>query len=160
MEEKKNIFERAIDAISTRDEKKALEEAQKAAEEKEKKAQEAQKAASAAQAKTNVAEMRARQAEARAKVLEAQLQKQRVEQMKASFEARRKLFEEHQFIATHTVEKGETLSGIAYEYYKNAGEEYWRLIYEANKDVIGPNPNIILIGQTFKIPAVPDDLKK
>jgi nucleoid-associated protein YgaU len=160
MSEKKSFLDRAIDAISTRDEKAALEEAQKAAEEQEKQAEDSQKELEKTKAKMSAAEMRARQAEAKAKRLEAQLRKQRVQQMREAFEARRNLLQENQFVASHTVEKDDTLSGIALHYYGSAAEDYWRLIYEANKGVIGDNPNMILIGQTFKIPALPDELKK
>jgi nucleoid-associated protein YgaU len=56
------------------------------------------------------------------------------------------------FIAEHTVESGETLSGIAQEYYKSATKEDWMAIYEANKSVIGDDPNVIKPGMVLKIP--------
>ncbi len=49
----------------------------------------------------------------------------------------------------HTVKKGETLSGIASAYYKNAGK--WKKIYDANKDVI-KNPNVLIPGTKIVIP--------
>jgi nucleoid-associated protein YgaU len=49
---------------------------------------------------------------------------------------------------THTVVSGDTLSGIAKQY----GKDSWKVIYEANKDVIGDDPNIIRVGQELKIP--------
>lgn len=51
---------------------------------------------------------------------------------------------------THTVVSGDTLSGIAAAYYSNAGR--WQEIYEANKEVIGGNPNLIRVGQVLRIP--------
>lgn len=51
---------------------------------------------------------------------------------------------------THVVVSGDTLSGIAAQYYSDAGR--WPTIYEANKDVIGDNPNLILVGQELVIP--------
>ena len=48
---------------------------------------------------------------------------------------------------THTVESGDTLSAI--------GQRHgvaWREIYEANKDVIGDNPDLIKPGQKLRIP--------
>jgi nucleoid-associated protein YgaU len=55
-----------------------------------------------------------------------------------------------EFLAEHTVVSGDTLSGIAQKYY--GSQANWKAIYEANKDVIGDNPNLIRIGQVFKIP--------
>ena len=55
---------------------------------------------------------------------------------------------------THTVAKGDTLSHIAKEYYGKAGK--WHAIYDANRDVIGDNPDKIHPGQVLKIPALED----
>ena len=63
-------------------------------------------------------------------------------------------------IAEHKVVSGDTLSAIALKYYKNAGKPYWMAIYEANKAVIGDNPNLIKPGQVLKILELPDSLKK
>jgi nucleoid-associated protein YgaU len=49
---------------------------------------------------------------------------------------------------TYTVKSGDTLSEI--------GQQHgvaWRVIYEANKDVIGDNPDKIRPGQTLRIPG-------
>jgi nucleoid-associated protein YgaU len=51
---------------------------------------------------------------------------------------------------TYTVKSGDSLSKIAKNLYGDA--QQWHKIYEANKDVIGANPNMIQPGQTFKIP--------
>ena len=48
---------------------------------------------------------------------------------------------------TYTVKSGDTLSKIG-QHHGVA----WREIYEANKDVIGDNPDKILPGQTLRIP--------
>lgn len=56
------------------------------------------------------------------------------------------------FVAEHTVESGDTLSSIAMKYYKSAAKEDWMAIYEANKTVIGDNPNVIKPGMVLKIP--------
>ena len=48
---------------------------------------------------------------------------------------------------TYTVKSGDTLSKIG-QHHGVA----WREIYEANKDVIGDNPDRILPGQTLRIP--------
>ena len=64
------------------------------------------------------------------------------------------------FITAHLVGFKDTLSGIAYKYYGIASEPYYRLIYEANKEIIGPNMNLLRAGQTLNIPKLPEDLLK
>jgi LysM repeat protein len=62
---------------------------------------------------------------------------------------------------SHTVIKGDTLSGIAEEQLKAAGIEAtseninatWRAVYEANQGIIGADPDLILPGQNIKIDA-------
>lgn len=49
---------------------------------------------------------------------------------------------------TVTVKAGDTLSEIA-----RRNGTTWQKLYEANKGVIGSNPNVIRPGQTLKIPA-------
>ena len=51
---------------------------------------------------------------------------------------------------TWTVQKGDTLWGLAKKFYGN-GSMYTK-IYEANKDKI-TNPNLIYVGQVLKIPS-------
>ena len=46
---------------------------------------------------------------------------------------------------THTVQAGETLSHIALHYYGNATR--WPEIHEANRAIIGDNPDVIKVGQ-------------
>ena len=50
----------------------------------------------------------------------------------------------------YTVQSGDSLSKIAKKHYGNAGS--WTKIYEANKDKIGDNPDLIRPGQRFVIP--------
>jgi len=61
-----------------------------------------------------------------------------------------------EYIAEHTVASGETLSHIALKHYGSAAKEKWMLIFEANKEVIGDNPNLIRPGQVLKIPKQPE----
>jgi nucleoid-associated protein YgaU len=51
----------------------------------------------------------------------------------------------------HTVAAGESLSIIAKNYYGSAND--WPRIYQANKAIIGDNPDRIRVGQKLKIPA-------
>jgi len=82
------------------------------------------------------------------------------EGMRLAMEARKRQLEEakkkaeQKIKAVHTVAKGETLSDISLKYYGSAVKEKWMKIYEANKDVIGDNPNLIVTGQVLKIPEL------
>ena len=51
---------------------------------------------------------------------------------------------------TYTVQRGDSLSKIAKEFYGDASK--WRRIYEANRDIIR-DPDLIYPDQVFKIPA-------
>jgi LysM repeat protein len=59
-----------------------------------------------------------------------------------------------EFLAEHTVAAGETLSHISLKYYNSAAKTKYMLIYEANKAVIGDNPNVIVPGQVLNIPKL------
>jgi nucleoid-associated protein YgaU len=52
----------------------------------------------------------------------------------------------------HTVVAGDNLSMISQKYYGT--QTNWRLIYEANKQVIGDNPSLIRVGQVLRIPKL------
>lgn len=52
---------------------------------------------------------------------------------------------------SYTVQKGDSLSAIAKQHLGSANK--WREIYEANRDVIGDNPDKIFPGQELRIPA-------
>ena len=53
---------------------------------------------------------------------------------------------------TYTVVKGDSLSKIAKTFYGHAGK--WKQLYEANKDVVGSNPDLIKPGQVLVIPEL------
>jgi len=50
----------------------------------------------------------------------------------------------------YTVQPGDDLWAIAQRYYGNGA--YWHVIYNANTQVVGPNPNYILPGEQLCIP--------
>jgi LysM repeat protein len=52
---------------------------------------------------------------------------------------------------TYTVQAGDSLSSIAEKFYGDGSQ--WTKIYEANKQVIGPNPNNIRPGMVLTIPS-------
>ena len=53
-------------------------------------------------------------------------------------------------VKKHVVQKGESLSLIAKQYYGDIHK--WKDLYEANKTVIGDNPDVIKPGQELVIP--------
>lgn len=53
---------------------------------------------------------------------------------------------------TYTVVSGDCLWNIAKKFYGNGAK--YTVIYDANRDVIGGNPNLIYPGQVLMIPAV------
>ena len=55
-------------------------------------------------------------------------------------------------VKKHTVAAGDTLSAISKKYYDDANK--YMKIYEANKDVIGDDPNMIKPGQELVIPKL------
>lgn len=58
----------------------------------------------------------------------------------------------------YTVQPGDTLWGIAQRAYNDP--EDWDTIYDANKGVVGNNPNLIYPGQRLQIPVQSDPNKK
>ena len=171
---KRGLFGKAVDALTTRDEKEAAAEAAKAAEEA--KAQVAREAslrqlaeAKAAEAERKAAEMK-KQMEEAAKVAEAEA---RVAASRAKFEAEaaarkaeveKQMAEEAAKIAearaaavaaaeaakkTYVVKPGDSLSKIAKEQLGNASR--WPEIFELNKDQI-KDPNLIRVGQELQLP--------
>ena len=51
---------------------------------------------------------------------------------------------------TYRVKDGDSLSSIAGKYYGD--ETKWRIIYEANRDVIGSDPGALVLGARLRIP--------
>jgi nucleoid-associated protein YgaU len=191
----KNIFQQAVDAVSNRDEKAAVEAAMKRAQELEKQIQHVEQ--KAAQAEQRAAQTAQKLAESERKVaaLQTDLTKARSElettrtsltaAQARTVEAERKLnhlnvelhkymsaaqserlaeaaaaAEQAKIITEHTLTADETLSHMALKYYGHATEPYWRVIYEANKEIIGENPSRVRPGMAIKIPVLPEELKK
>jgi len=146
---KKGLLARAIDALTNRDEKAAAEAAMKEAEQKAILAEEAKRAGEEAKKKN------AREAADAAR-------KKEMEARREMFEARKRaiLAAKPKIIAEHKVAPGQTLSDLSLKYYGSAVRKYWELIYDANEDVIGDNPNIIRVDDVLVIPELPEDMKK
>ena len=52
---------------------------------------------------------------------------------------------------TYTVKRGDSLWKISKQVYGNGAQ--WKKLYNANKSVVGKNPNLIYPGQKFIIPG-------
>jgi ABC-type oligopeptide transport system ATPase subunit len=87
--QKKSILDKAVDAVTTRDEKEAAKEAQKAAEAARHKADLEAAKRQAAETKARAAEAKAREAEAKAKEAEAKIKEAEAKAREAKAEARR-----------------------------------------------------------------------
>ena len=64
----------------------------------------------------------------------------------------KEMMEKAKEVKKHVVESGESLSTIAKKHYDDAGK--YLKIYEANKDVIGDDPNLIKPGMELIIPKL------
>ncbi|NOQ38739.1 MAG: LysM peptidoglycan-binding domain-containing protein [Anaerolineales bacterium] len=53
---------------------------------------------------------------------------------------------------SYTVKAGDTLISIAEKIYGKSSESTFQDIYQANKDLIGDDPDQIKVGMTLKIP--------
>lgn len=53
---------------------------------------------------------------------------------------------------THTVEPGDTLYGITRAHTGNGALDNWEALYEANRDVVGGDPDVIFPGQVLTLP--------
>ena len=58
------------------------------------------------------------------------------------------------YLAVHEVKAGETLSDLAQKYYGHATPDYFKLIYEVNKEEIGDNMNVVRAGIDLLIPEL------
>ena len=171
--EKKGLFGKAIDALTSRDEKEALEQALKERDETKKAADQAiakeklasAQAKAAAQKELQEAEKRAADAETRLKAMEAELAKKKqqeaVRERQVSGDFGKEAFTRQMAkpLAEHTVAAGETLSHLALKYYGHSTRDYFMVIYEANKATIGDDPGMIRPGMVLKVPELPADLK-
>ena len=68
-------------------------------------------------------------------------------------------FSSTKILAEHKVKEGDTLGALALQYYGSASKDYWMVIYDMNKRVIGENPNKVKLGLLLKIPELPSHLE-
>jgi nucleoid-associated protein YgaU len=156
-ERKKGLLDRAIDAVSTRDEKEAAEEAKKAADAAKHQAtleaarrQAAEAKARAAEEKVKAAEKAAAEAKAQAARLERDKKLAEAAARREESLARLRRQPEERKPRVYVVKSGDSLSKIAKEVLGDASR--WPEIFEANKDQI-KDPNLIYPGQELYLPS-------
>jgi nucleoid-associated protein YgaU len=147
-EEKKSLFDKAVDALTSRDEKAAADAAKQDAAEAMAQANDAARRANDAEA-----QLRDLQSEKDARDMEDRV-KAAVEQQAAAYEAAQPKY----ITENHVLTAVETLSHLSLKYYGSAVRDYWMVIYEANKEQIGPNPALVRVGMILKIPVLPPNL--
>lgn len=143
-EKKKTILDRAIDAVSNRDEKAAAEAARVEA---EKAKQEAAALRSKMAAQKANEEMKAKAA------ARAEAQKAFAEKAAAAKAAAAKP------VVKYVLKEGDTWTHVALKFFGHATEPYWRPIYEANKAMVGDDYRRIRPGMEIIIPELPEELK-
>ena len=149
----KERLEEAREKVEARqkeaEQKERLEEAREKVEARQKEAQAEREAKAREEAARAEAEAKAREEAARAEAERVAAEKAAAEKAAAEKQAAPRFTE---FIAEHTVVAGDNLSFISQKYYGHQGN--FRLIYEANKDVIGDNMSLIRPGQKLRIPKL------
>lgn len=175
-DKKKGIFGKAIDAISSRDEKEKIAELEADLEKAKKEAEASKKTVQSLLSKNketagdkSEAEKEVKAAEKKIADLERKLIEHRQKEQEQLLESRKKAREERienlktakkqDLIATHTVKQDETLSHIALKYYKHATPPYWKLLLEHNSDLLKGNERNVRTGMELEIPELPEELK-
>jgi nucleoid-associated protein YgaU len=127
-EKKKGLFAKAIDKLTDRDEKEELSQAEQKVKELEEKLTKAADEKAKKDAETAKAEFLKRK-----------------EQILKRQEARTIATE-----AKHVVVAGDSLTKLAEKYYGD--QKMYMILYEANKEVIGDDPNLIKVGMELVVP--------
>jgi len=149
MAKQKGLLDKAIDAVTSRDERQAAEEATKAAETARAQAEREAQQRKAAEEKARTAEERARAAEKAAAEAKAQVARAEREKIDDVRRAAAQQMKEQKTQRVYVVKSGDSLSKIAKELLGDGNR--WREIFEANKDQI-KDPNLIYPGQELRIP--------
>ena len=165
-DEKKGIFKKAAEALSSKDEKETIAklESELAASKKAIKSLLSQ----TTEAKKEGGEA-LKTAEAKIAQLEAQLKNLKVKQTKPVVKPGDRIMNKkdeiaarmnRKIIAVHTVESNnQTLSHVALKYYNHATPPYWQFLEEHNKAVLKGSHKNIRMGMELEIPELPDELK-
>lgn len=173
---KKGLFGKAVDAISSKDEKENIAALEKELEKAKKEAAAAKESIKdlldqnvEAKEEKSVVKQAAEKAEEKIKELEAKLKDQQKEEFQRKVQARRDAMEEkkaeadelkqYALLGTHKVVPGETLSHIALKYYKHATPPYWKYLLEHNNELLKGNERSLQAGMEIEVPELPEDLK-
>ncbi len=148
-DKKKNIFQKAVDSISSRDEKEALKSAE---------AETAKVKAKLDAVKKEAEEAKIEAAKLRNEVRREEMKDKLAEAAEARAAAKEKA--EAEKVVKHVWTNEDTYASLAFKHYGSIQEPYWRLIYEHNKEIIGDHPNNIRTGLEIEIPPLPKELEK
>ena len=164
-EKKKGFLDKAIDALTDRDEKAAAaaEAQKKALAEQAKKEQIARDALATKQKAEKAAADAKVAAEAKAKKMaeDAKVASTAMSDAAAKIKANQAAeAAKAMILEMHTITPNETLSHLALHFYGHATPEYWKLIIDANKAELGEDVKNYKPGKTIKIPKLPDSMKK
>jgi nucleoid-associated protein YgaU len=88
--------------------------------------------------------------EARMQDLEGKLRREELKKGREEIAQAQKAQKEKMAVKKHVVQSGESLSAIAKQHYGDAGK--YMKIYEANKELIGEDPDLIQPGMELVIP--------
>jgi nucleoid-associated protein YgaU len=179
-EDKKGLFDKAVDALSSRDEKEKISDLQAELAQAKKEAEASQQALKNLMNKNMAAKVDKREVESEAKAAEKKIaeleqklayfmekdrerlaedRKKMLEERQARLEASRKQAAEPVIMKTHKVEAGETLSHIALKYYNHATPPYWKLLLEHNTEILKGSEKNVRTGMELVIPELPEELK-
>lgn len=175
-DDKKGLFGKAVDALSSRDEKDKIAALEEELEKAKKEAAAAKESIKnlldqnvEAKEEKSVVKQEAEKAEKKIEELETKLKEQQKAEFQRKVQARRDAIEERKAVAdelkkkaligTHTVAPGETLSHIALKYYKHATPPYWKYLLEHNNALLKGNERSLQAGMELEIPELPEDLK-
>ncbi len=87
---------------------------------------------------------------------EKSLEEDSIKQAKQSKMKEMAAHSRQEHVGEYTVVSGDSLSAIAVKFYGAGAGGNWKSIYEANKETIGDDPNLIRPGQVLKIPRLPE----
>jgi nucleoid-associated protein YgaU len=178
-EDKKGLFDKAVDALSSRDEKEKISDLQAELAQAKKEAEASQQALKNLMNKNMAAKVDKREVESEAAAsekkiaeLEKKLEYYRQKDLERLAEQRKKMEEDRQarideimkpkpaaVLTTHKVEAGETLSHIALKYYNHATPPYWKLLLEHNTEILKGSEKNVRTGMELVIPELPEELK-
>ena len=173
---KKGLFGKAVDALSSKDEKEKISALEEELEKAKREAAAAKESIKdlldqniEAKEEKSVVEQEAEKAEKKIEELEEKLKEQQKAEFQRKVQARRDAIEERKamadelkqkaLIGTHTVASGETLSHIALKYYKHATPPYWKVLLEHNNELLKGNERSLQAGMEIEFPELPEEMK-